>query len=65
MKQLINILKESKFSVNYNGIELTEDLCVRMMDIHDELSPENQRKFIELSETNLQELINFCNEVKE
>ena len=63
MKEFINILKEG-VSVVYNGVEITEEMCVTLMNTHDSLNEENQKKFFELSETNLKDLINFCNEVE-
>ena len=63
MKEFINILKEG-VSVVYNGVEITEEMCVTLMNTHDSLNEENQKKFFELSETNIKDLINFCNEVE-
>ena len=63
MKEFINILKEG-VSVVYNGVEITEEMCVTLMNTHDSLNEENQKKFFELSDPNLKDLINFCNEVE-
>ena len=63
MKEFINILKEG-VSVVYNGVEITEEMCDKLMNTHDSLNEENQKKFFELSETNIKDLINFCNEVE-